>query len=112
MKSERGLARHSDYILGDKTLWLPQNAKALDWDGNEDIAENGGPTMLARSGVMRALNRHIRESNSDRRPHLGKAVNDIRLLPAKSDGVPELTRSVDIKLNKRVSLPRREDRLG
>lgn len=31
------LARHSDYILGDKTLWLQQNAEAIDWDGNEDI---------------------------------------------------------------------------
>ena len=23
------------------------------------VAENGGPTMLARIGVMRALNRHV-----------------------------------------------------
>ncbi len=34
------------------------------------VAERGGPTMLARIGVLRALNRHhVREFNSDRRPH-------------------------------------------
>jgi hypothetical protein len=34
------------------------------------VATNGGPTMLARIGVMRALNRHhVREFNSDRKPH-------------------------------------------
>src|ERR1700726_2210664 len=35
------------------------------------VAEsNDGPTMLARVGVMRALNRHnVREFNPDRKPH-------------------------------------------
>src|SRR5258708_40069017 len=35
------------------------------------VAESsGGPTMLARIGVMRALNRHhVREFNPDRKPH-------------------------------------------
>src|ERR1700736_2916127 len=40
------------------------------------VAEsNGGPTMLARIGVMQALNRHVvREFNPDRKPHhWGKA---------------------------------------
>ena len=38
------------------------------------VAETGGPTMLARIGVMRALNRHIeRVFNPDRKAtHWGK----------------------------------------
>jgi hypothetical protein len=38
------------------------------------VATRGGPTMLARIGVMRALNRHlVREFNSDRKePRWGK----------------------------------------
>lgn len=32
------------------------------------VAENGGPTMLARIGIMRALNRHVvREFNPSRK---------------------------------------------
>jgi hypothetical protein len=34
------------------------------------IAENGGPTMFARIGFMRALNRHVpRTFNPDRKDH-------------------------------------------
>jgi hypothetical protein len=34
------------------------------------VATHGGPTTLARIGVMRALNRHhVREFNQDRKPH-------------------------------------------
>jgi hypothetical protein len=34
------------------------------------IAESGGPTMLARIGVMRALNRHVaRVFDSSRKDH-------------------------------------------
>src|SRR6202022_384861 len=34
------------------------------------VATHGGPTMLARIGVMQALNRHhVREFNLDRKPH-------------------------------------------
>jgi hypothetical protein len=34
------------------------------------VATRGGPTMFARIGVMRALNRHqVREFNPDRKPH-------------------------------------------
>jgi len=37
------------------------------------IAENGGPTMLARIGTMRALNRHVpRTFNPDKDHHWGK----------------------------------------
>jgi hypothetical protein len=38
------------------------------------VAESGGPTMFARIGVMRALNRHVeREFNSDRKErHWGR----------------------------------------
>jgi hypothetical protein len=34
------------------------------------VATSGGPTMLARIGVMRAINRHVaRVFTSDREPH-------------------------------------------
>jgi hypothetical protein len=34
------------------------------------VAESGGPTMFARIGVMKALNRHhVREFNPDRKDH-------------------------------------------
>jgi hypothetical protein len=34
------------------------------------VATKGGPTTLARIGIMRALNRdQVREFNSDRKPH-------------------------------------------
>ena len=34
------------------------------------VAELGGPTMFARIGVMRALNRHhVRQFNPDRKDH-------------------------------------------
>ena len=34
------------------------------------VAARGGPTMLARIGIMRALNRHhVREFNPDRKDH-------------------------------------------
>ncbi|MEH2540685.1 MULTISPECIES: hypothetical protein [unclassified Bradyrhizobium] len=34
------------------------------------VAERGGPTMLARIGVMRAMNRHVeRVINPDRKSH-------------------------------------------
>ena len=38
------------------------------------VAENGGPTMLPRIGVLKALNRHrVREFNSNRKDmHWGK----------------------------------------
>jgi hypothetical protein len=38
------------------------------------VVENNGPTMMARIGVMRALNRHVvREFNPDRKDtHWGK----------------------------------------
>jgi hypothetical protein len=38
------------------------------------VVEHGGPTMFARAGVMRALNRgHVREFNPNRKDtHWGK----------------------------------------
>ena len=34
------------------------------------VATSGGPTMLARIGIMQALDRHhVPEFNSDRKPH-------------------------------------------
>jgi len=31
------LARHSNYILGDKMSWLQRNAEAIEWEGCEDL---------------------------------------------------------------------------
>jgi hypothetical protein len=49
------------------------------------VAEDGGPTMFARIGIMRALNRRVeRAINSDRKdPHWGrrKLARDRRGLP-------------------------------
>jgi hypothetical protein len=40
------------------------------------VAERGGPTMLARIGVMQALNRHeVREFTSDRKPITGESAS-------------------------------------
>jgi hypothetical protein len=37
------------------------------------VVERGGPTMFARIGVMRALNRHVGRVNSGRKdPHWGR----------------------------------------
>jgi hypothetical protein len=38
------------------------------------VAENGGPTMLARIGVMRALNRHVKRPFNDtpKKHHWGR----------------------------------------
>jgi hypothetical protein len=33
------------------------------------VAEHGGPTMLARVGVMRGLNRHVERVFTDRKDH-------------------------------------------
>jgi hypothetical protein len=47
---------------------------ALEWQAAMEalflVAENDGPTMFARIGVMRALNRHVgRVINPDRKDH-------------------------------------------
>ena len=49
------------------------------------VAENGGPTMLARIGVMRALNRRVeRVFNPDRKDHhWGKR----KLAPGRRRGI-------------------------
>ena len=38
------------------------------------VAEQGGPTMFARIGIMRALNRHVERTfySSRKDPHWGK----------------------------------------
>ena len=36
------------------------------------VAEGGGPTMFARVGVMRALNRHYVPSLKAKEPHWGR----------------------------------------
>jgi hypothetical protein len=52
--------------------------KAPEWQAAMEalilVATRGGPTMLARIGVMRALNRHVERAFTNRkRPPLGKA---------------------------------------
>jgi hypothetical protein len=57
---------------------LPQT-----WQTNEAamealilVAESGGPTMLARIGIMRSLNRHrVRCSVQDRKSRIGAGAN-------------------------------------
>jgi hypothetical protein len=64
----------ADYIMG-----LPKaEHSAPEWQAAMEalilVAETGGPTMLARIGVMRALNRHVEQAfNPDlKMPHWGK----------------------------------------
>jgi hypothetical protein len=53
-------------------------ARSAEWQAATQalilVATKGGPTMLARIGIMQALNRHeVREFDSDRKPyHWGK----------------------------------------
>ncbi len=61
-------------------LKLPESEHAApEWQAAMEalglVTTLGGPTMFARIGVMRALNRHdVREFNTDRKPpSLGKA---------------------------------------
>jgi hypothetical protein len=59
----------ADYITG-----LPKKESDLpEWQTAIEVlmlVSRGGPTMMARIGVMRALNRHVvREFNSDRKEH-------------------------------------------
>ena len=63
----------------DHIMKLPEaEHSAPEWQAAMEalilIAETGGPTMLARIGVMRALNRHVeRVFNPDRKEtHWGK----------------------------------------
>ena len=51
------------------------------------VATLGGPTMFARIGVMRALNRHVeREFSADRkRPSLGKAEAGARPVTVEAE---------------------------
>jgi hypothetical protein len=54
---------------------LPKKESALpEWQAAIEalmlVVEHGGPTMFARVGVMRTLNRHhVREFNPDRKEH-------------------------------------------
>ena len=52
----------------------PQPKGDFNSEGKELVAEHDGPTMFARIGVMRALNRHVeRVFNSDRKDqHWGR----------------------------------------
>ena len=59
----------ADYITG-----LPKNESDLpEWQTAIEIlllASRGGPTMMARIGVVKALNRHVeRVFNPDRKDH-------------------------------------------
>jgi hypothetical protein len=87
--SERGWQREFEDPIplpnGDKLItlrdaalhvtFLPAEEAALpEWQAAMEalmlVAERNGPTMLARIGVMRALNRHVvRVINPDRKDH-------------------------------------------
>ena len=68
--------------LRDAALYITKLPKAehdaADWQAAMEalllVAESGGPTMFARIGVMRAINRHVeREFNPDRKDtHWGR----------------------------------------
>jgi hypothetical protein len=63
--------------LRDAALYITKLPKAEheaeEWQAAIEalmLVARGGPTMLARIGIMRALNRHhVREFNPDRKPH-------------------------------------------
>ncbi len=63
------------------TLALPKKQSALpEWQTAIQmlilVAEKNGPTMMARTGVMQALNRNVpRVFNSDRKVRIGKGRN-------------------------------------
>ena len=89
MAAERGWQRKFEDPIplpnGDKLItlrdaalhatFLPVEEAALpEWQAAMEalmvVADRNGPTMLARIGVMRALNRgHVREFNPDRKDH-------------------------------------------
>jgi hypothetical protein len=66
---------------GDCIAWLPKEEHAApEWQAPTEaltlVAEGGGPTMLARISMMRALNRdYVRELNpKGKEPHWGRIV--------------------------------------
>ncbi|HEX9544397.1 MAG TPA: hypothetical protein VF955_04385 [Pyrinomonadaceae bacterium] len=71
--------------LGDAATYitkLPKNEANLpEWQAAMEalllVAEYGGPTMLARIGVMRALNRHVERvfDSSRKEKHWGRRRN-------------------------------------
>jgi hypothetical protein len=89
MKSPRGWKRRFDepiplprgrqlVTLADAGKYITKLSKAehevQEWQAAMEalifVATLGGPTMFARIGIMRALNRgHVREFNPDRKEH-------------------------------------------
>jgi hypothetical protein len=73
---------HKLVTLRDAALYITKLPKAehdaAEWQAAMEalllVAESGGPTMFARIGVMRALNRHVeREFNPERKDtHWGR----------------------------------------
>jgi hypothetical protein len=93
MKSDRGWKRRFDdpiplprgrqlVTLEDAGTYITKLPKAeheaAEWQAAMEalilVATSGGPTMFARIGIMRALNRgHVREFNPSRKdPHWGR----------------------------------------
>jgi len=69
---------HQLVTLEDAGRYITQLPKAeheaKEWQAAMEalilVATSGGPTMFARIGIMRALNRgHVREFNPDRKDH-------------------------------------------
>ena len=71
----RSLARRCPAVAGNYITKLPKaEHEAAEWQAAMEalilVATSGGPTMFARIGVMRALNRHVeRVFNPDRKEH-------------------------------------------
>jgi hypothetical protein len=93
------LAETKKVRAGTLNPYLPKrtiaSAHLLEWleePAEDDLAWTGRRTSFA-------------SFNPDRKPHHWRKRKLARDLWALLDAVPELTRSADIKLNKRVSLP-------
>jgi hypothetical protein len=61
-------------LRGDITKLPKAEHEAAEWQAAMEalilVATSGGPTMFARIGIMRALNRHVeRVFNPDRKNH-------------------------------------------
>jgi hypothetical protein len=103
--ADRGWRRHFDEPIplprgrqlvtledaGNYITKLPKaDHEAAEWQAAMEalilVATSGGPTMFARIGVMRALNRHVeRVFNPDRKDHhwdaaSWRAINEVRRL--------------------------------
>ena len=69
------------------------------------VVEQNGPTMFAQIGVTRAPNRSVERVFRSPKDRIGDDAS-WHAISDRFVAVPELTRSIDIQLNKRLSLRR------